>query len=563
MASDVERIKEKINIVDLVSSYIKLEKAGVNYRARCPFHHEKTPSFYVSPERGYYCFGCSAKGDIFSFVQQFEGLDFRGALKILADRAGVKLEFRRDDGKDEKTKLFDLMEESTKLYENALAQKSEALAYLKNRGLALQTVKNWRIGYAPNDWHWLESRMKKFGTSSEMEMAGLVKKGDKGLYDKFRGRIMFPMFDASGRVIAFSGRAFDEVDNAAKYLNSPETPIFYKSAVLYGLYQGKAKIREQDYIILVEGQMDLLMSHQAGFSNTVATSGTSLTEHHLTIIKRFTNRIKVAYDSDGAGWKASKRAWELALKMGMEIKIAEMPAGSDPADLILKDPQVYADCLKKARHIIDLSIDKILESEKDARLIAKSVKLEVLPYISHLESSMEKSYFVKQVAERCKIDEEAIWQDLERVELEPVEEKIEEKVAVKVDPKNILLDKLLGIYYWQQQRETVVIDLKKIRAELERVLSLTKLTEYESTIAVRQAELIFEAEVNYDRSEVLDREIKELLVKLEVEGLTIDATRLMGEIHELEKQGKTEEAQIKLLEVQGVFQKINRLKNSK
>ncbi len=564
MASNTELIKERLNIVEVVSSYIKLEKAGVNYKAKCPFHHEKTPSFYVSPDKGYYCFGCGAKGDIFSFVQQFEGLDFRGALKLLADRAGVKLEFVRDENRDEKTKMFDLMEEATKIYQTALTQNSSALAYLKERGLSLQTIKDWRIGYAPNDWHWTEQRMKKFGSLEELEKVGLVKKGDKGYYDKFRGRIMFPLFDTSGRVIAFSGRIFDERENKelAKYMNSPETAIFYKSSALYGLYQAKTKIREQDYVILVEGQMDLLMSHQAGFQNTVATSGTSLTEQHLIILKRFTNRLMVAYDADGAGWKASKRAWEMALKMGMEIKIVEIPKGFDPADLVLKDVKQYGECLKNSQHIIDLSLEKILAEEKDLRQIAKKIRIEVLPYIWHLESEMEKSYYIQQLVDKTKIDERAIREDLQKLIVEQVE-KVEELEKKPLSTQNNLLDKLLGIYYWQQSQSVAIIDLQNLYSELGRILSLTKLAEYEAKIIDRQTELIFEAEVSYNQSHKIKEEVSEMLSRLEVVELSKLVEKMQLELGELSKNGKTEEAQIKFIELTGVCQKINKLKNRK
>ena len=275
MNSPVAKIKERLSIEEVVSSYIKLKKAGANLKAKCPFHNEKTPSFFVSVDRGsYYCFGCGASGDIFTFVEEFEGLDFRGALKLLADRAGVELAAYTKEMKEaenEKEKLYRAMEEATLYFCDNLTQNREVLNYLKTRGLNEKSIKDFRIGFALLDWRLLYFYLQKKGFSDiEMEKAGLVKKSEKGFYDRFRGRIMFPISDSSGRVIAFSGRIFSAQGGSAsggveqaKYLNSPETPIFSKHAVLYGIYKAKDSIRKNNFSILVEGQMDLILSHQA------------------------------------------------------------------------------------------------------------------------------------------------------------------------------------------------------------------------------------------------------------------------------------------------------------
>ena len=290
MNTSVQKIKERLGIEEVVSSYIKLDRAGANLKAKCPFHNENTPSFFISPDRGsYYCFGCGAKGDIFTFVEEFEGLDFRGALKLLADRAGVSLEsFNPKDEKNqsEKEKLYEAMEEATKYFENNLKNNAEVLEYLKSRGLNEKSIKDFRIGFAILDWRKLyDSLRSKNFSDSEIERAGLAKKPDdqsKAMYDRFRGRIMFPISDSSGRIIAFSGRIIVDDGKSAKYLNSPETPIFNKSSVLFGIDKAKDAIRKNDFSILVEGQMDLILSHQAGFKNTVASSGTAMTDSTLS-----------------------------------------------------------------------------------------------------------------------------------------------------------------------------------------------------------------------------------------------------------------------------------------
>jgi DNA primase len=283
MSTPVEKIKERLTIEEVVSSYIKLEPAGKNFKAKCPFHNEKTPSFYVSPDRNsFYCFGCGAKGDIFSFVQQFEGLDFMGSLKMLADRAGVPLVFEKTESKSEKERLYMILEDATRFFEGGLAARPEAQEYLKKRGIKAETARDFRLGYVPNEWRLLYTHLKnKKYNDAEIEKAGLAKRAEqkeKGFYDRFRGRVMFPIADSSGRIIAFSGRILVDDDSSAKYLNSPDTILFNKSTVLYGIDKAKQDIRTKNYTILVEGQMDLVLSHQAGIKNTVAVSGTALAD---------------------------------------------------------------------------------------------------------------------------------------------------------------------------------------------------------------------------------------------------------------------------------------------
>lgn len=562
--SNVDTIKERLSIVDVLSSYIKLEPSGVNYKARCPFHNEKTPSFFVSPDRNnYYCFGCGAKGDIFSFVEQFEGVDFRGALKMLAEKAGVTLDYEPVEAGNEKDILYSLMEKAMKLYEVELEKNPKVKEYLLGRGLTEKTIKDWNIGFAPNDWHFTEMSLKKDFGISDIEKAGLIKKGEKGYYDRFRSRIMFPIFDTTGRIVAFSGRAFDQVDETAKYLNSPETPIFSKSAILYGLNKAKASIREKDYSILVEGQVDLLMSHQAGFSNTVATSGTAITEQHLNILKRFSNRIMVAYDADGAGWRASKRAWELGLSLGMEIKIAEIEEGYDPADLILKDKNLWIEALKKSQHIVDLSIEKVKADIGDARLVSKRIREEVLPYVANIESNMEQSHYVKKISELGDFSVESVMQDLQKIKRaqEPVLGKNEESTGDKIFRKDSLERKILGIVYWQEKNTDPQIDLVSVRSELKRILGEKEYEAIELSLKDMISDMVFEAESYYPKNELLKKDIIELLKQLEIESLKKIFTIKMKEISLAEKEGRMDEAQMLLVECQGVSKKINDLKN--
>src|SRR5581483_2261534 len=303
MSSSVEQIKAKIDIVSLVSAYMKLDKAGMNWKGKCPFHNEKTASFFVSPDRGsFYCFGCHKKGDIFTFVEEFEGVDFVGALKILAEKAGVTLDkFSGTKEQGEKNKLHNILEQATIFYQRKLS--GEALDYLKNRGVSDETISSFRLGFAPEEWRSLYGHLKEKNVSeADMMAVGLLKQKDSSYYDTFRGRIMFPISDPSGRVVGFSGRILKVKEEAPKYVNSPETSLFNKSQILFGLDKAKISIRTKDYSILVEGQMDLVMMHQVGINNTVASSGTALTAEHLTRLRRLSNRLIMAYDADNAGF---------------------------------------------------------------------------------------------------------------------------------------------------------------------------------------------------------------------------------------------------------------------
>ncbi|MEK7142355.1 MAG: DNA primase, partial [Patescibacteria group bacterium] len=309
--STVEQIKSRLSIVDVAQNYIKLQKAGNNYKANCPFHNERTPSFFVSPAReSWHCFGCSRGGDMFSFIMEIEGVDFLESLKILADKAGVVIEKIDKKQQNERLRLFSLLEDAVTFYETELRKNQDVITYLKKRGMKGDLAKSFGIGFAPAGWRNLHDFLKgKKYSETEMEKAGMIVKSTKaqaGYYDRFRSRIMFPIFNASGEIVGFSGRIFGEdgVDSGGKYINSPQTVLYDKSKVLYGFNKAKDEIRKKDICVVVEGQMDVVMSHQAGIANAVAVSGTALTTDHLKLIKRLTDKIIMAFDKDEAGARA-------------------------------------------------------------------------------------------------------------------------------------------------------------------------------------------------------------------------------------------------------------------
>lgn len=573
MSSSVEKIKERLNIEDIVGSYIKLERAGNSLKAKCPFHNEKTPSFFVSPERGsYYCFGCGAKGDIFSFVQNFEGLDFVGALKILAERAGVELEKFASPKDDKKARLYKLLEATTLFLQKNLASEEIPLEYLKKRGLTEKTIKDWRIGYVRDEWRSIYDHLKSKGfTDDEMSRAGIVKTESNSTYDRFRGRIMFPIFDSAGRVIAFSGRILHDDGKSAKYLNSPQTEIFDKSKTLYGYDRAKQAIRKFDFSILVEGQMDILMAHQAGFANTVASSGTALTLEHLKLLKRISNRIIMSFDSDNAGAKAAERGWALALTTGMEVKVAAIPKGFDPADLILKDKEKFKEVLKDAVHIIDFLTDRVLSANTDPRKVGIAIKSGILPYLALLDGAMEKSHYVTKISEKTGIKEDAIWEDLKKVKVDTEFSQENIKVDNSEDKKVEILSvgsaerSLAGILCFQKSAKDVKIDTIKLSDRIKDILGDENWKAFSAEADSKSAEIAFEAENYYSglSEKQFNKESDYLLLNLQEEYLKRELGKYMIELKKTEKD-KDQEKSISILKrCNDITKKLHQLKEEK
>ena len=338
----IEQVRESNDIVEVVSDYVRLKRSGRNYFGLCPFHGEKSPSFSVAPDKQiFHCFGCGVGGNVINFVMQYEKLEFIEAVKLLADRAGITLVFEGGTSQsvpqksDDLSNYYTLHERVTGLYEKALWQSKEAepvLAYLRNRGINDETLKQFRVGYAPDMWDFVTQQVVKLGLSKEvLNRSGLLMTKDNGgFYDRFRKRIMFPILGVQGRVIGFGGRVLPGDDQTAKYMNSPETPIYHKGNVLYGLNLAKDEIRKTQAVILVEGYMDLIRLCQSGFRNVTAGSGTALTEQHGKVLSRFADTVFLCYDNDEAGIKATDRAGKILLDAGMNVRVIELKDGADP-----------------------------------------------------------------------------------------------------------------------------------------------------------------------------------------------------------------------------------------
>ena len=336
----IERIRDTADILDVVSQYVDMKKRGQNYFGICPFHHEKTASFSVSPSKGiYHCFGCGVGGSAINFLMEYEKISFVEAVQQLGERYGIDVVYTQEaESKEFFTYLYELHEIAAALYQRTLfsEQSKDVLSYLNDRGLTEDILKQFRVGVAPNSWDTLLKIAKKKQIPKDaLDKSGLFLTSQKGTYDRFRNRIQFPIFNTSGRIIAFGGRALDK-DDPAKYLNSPETPLYHKSDVFYGLHQSRDAIRKSGYAIIVEGYTDFLQLYQAGIKNVIAVSGTAMTGRHVTHIQKFTNRVLLAYDGDAAGIDATLRAGYLLFKGGVEPLVIMIPDQMDPDEWVQK-----------------------------------------------------------------------------------------------------------------------------------------------------------------------------------------------------------------------------------
>jgi len=433
--TDTQAIKDRLDIVQLIGEYVQVKKAGINWKANCPFHHEKTPSFMIQPEKQFWhCFGCGKGGDVFSFLQEMEGLDFPEALKILADRAGVKLDtFASEVNKSQKNRIVEINAKAAYFFHHFLLEMPAAQGardYLQRRELKPETIDEWQIGFIPEQWDLLTQYLLKKGNSiDDLLASGLtIKKPDsapselrrgKGFYDRFRGRIMFPIWDAHGNIVGFTGRILVETEKSGgKYVNTPQTLVFDKSRILYGLNKAKTEIKNKDITALVEGQMDVIACHQAGMKNVVASSGTALTFEQVKLLKRYANNIAIAFDADAAGQNAAKRGIDVALEQGMNIKIIQIPVGcgKDADDCIKKDKKAWFAAVDKAREVMDWYFASTLAgANKQDPKQKQKIAVTLLAEIIRLPYAVERDHWLKKLADEINVDSESLRTEMRRL----------------------------------------------------------------------------------------------------------------------------------------------------
>ena len=417
MTTDLEEIKSRLDIIEIISEYVPLKKSGQSWKGLCPFHSEKTPSFTVSPSKQiYYCFGCSSGGDIFTFLMKYESLSFQESLNILAKKAGVELKKSMGHTKDagEKETLTSLHRDAAPFFQKRLKDSQEAMTYLSKRGVTDDAIKLFSIGCAPDKWDALFRYLRDKNYNAEMiKKAGLAVHGDRGYYDTFRNRIIFPIFDLRGEAVAFGGRVMDS--SLPKYLNSPETPIFNKSRILYGLNLAKESIKKKGFAIFVEGYIDVITVHLYGFSNAVAPLGTAVTREHGKLIKRFAGDVVIVFDGDPPGLKAAKNAISVFLESDLNVKVLVMPAGEDPDSFLRKKgADAFADLLENAMSIVDFFVTPG-GADQGRKINERVVIQEVLEAISMMPDSGLQGHYVKLLSEKMHINELFIMEQLMKI----------------------------------------------------------------------------------------------------------------------------------------------------
>jgi len=547
MSDAVQQIKDKLNILDVISPYVELHKAGKNYKGKSPFAAEKTPSFYVSPDRGmYYCFSTSQGGDIFNFIQAMEGVDFKESLKLLAVKAGVELVPEDPKKKSERERLFAAVEAATVFFTEQLEQESEALEYLENRGVKPETLVKWRIGFAPgppkSGWREGKDHLEALGyTREELLKSGIIKTTDVGKepFDVFRDRIMFPMAEPGGKMVAFSGRILHPDDKAPKYVNSPETDLYKKSDLLYGYDKAKTGIRNLNFSLIVEGQFDVVMCHQAGYNNTVAVSGTALTLHHVQLLERMSDKVVLALDADRAGINAMKKGAKLMLSRGLDVKVAQMPLGKDPADLIQANPVDFKHVIGKSVHVIEFFLHVIKREVTDERAFKLKVREEVLPFILLLPSRIDQEHFVGKVAEYIHSTTEAIRYELDRLreDRQATPSGYSEPVKVTIpDVSNNTNSLINARTFLLAAVEVIPEDLKKkVLAQLESIDT----TEFEAVSDSDFAGVVFSLEQQFAHLPklALQEELVAKLNQLKIGMIRKNMNEARKKLHEIEQQG--------------------------
>jgi DNA primase len=426
MDNITDEIKSRLDIIEIIQEYLpQLKQAGTNWKTFCPFHNEKTPSFTVSREKQiWHCFGCSEGGDIFSFIMKIEGIEFVDALRILAKKSNVILKKQDPQLTNQRAKLLEICQLSTDFYHQILIKSPQgqiAREYLKKRKIFSSIAKNFQLGFATDSWENLTNFLlsKKFKENEIIESGIAIKsvnlsaKNKNKIYDRFRNRLMFPIYDVHGNVIGFSGRILEDKKNEAKYINTPQTLIYNKSQILYGLDKAKQEIKKENLAVLVEGNMDVISSHQAGIKNVIACSGTALTLEQIKLLKRYSSNLALSFDLDSAGQKATKRGIDIAWQQELNIKIIKLPKGKDPDECIKKDANIWQKAIKDSQSIMEYYFDSVflnlprtgydlsIENKKNATKI-------LLPIISKLTNKIEQEHWLQKLGEFLNIDEQIL-----------------------------------------------------------------------------------------------------------------------------------------------------------
>lgn len=466
----VSEVREKIDIVSFISEYIPLKKMGRNFKANCPFHSENTPSFVVSPERQiWHCFGCGKGGDAFTFLMEYENMEFSESLRALAKRAGVILkqsQFKQGEY-SEKEKIFTINALALKYYHYILTTHNvgkSALLYLKdNRKLGKGMIETFELGFSPNTGSALSDYLvkKKNYKNKDLVLAGLSFERNGKLYDFFRGRIMFPLFDHRGNVLGFSGRGLNDTD-MPKYINTRETSVYHKGNMFFGLNNAKDEIKQKENVIIVEGEFDAISLFQEGIKNVVAIKGTALTENQVNLLSRFSPKVTLCLDQDSAGFEATKRSLEVIEKKALTTAIIILKDAKDPDEAIKKSPLEFKKALKESRDIYDYLIEKFtLENNKNSATDKRIITENILPLLSNISNEIIKEHYLKKLSKSLDISFESLLKEVDKFSKKNQEDKI---IIAKKDKKGrreLLEEYLISLIIQNEDVKEGVMDIKK------------------------------------------------------------------------------------------------------
>ncbi|MDA2922642.1 DNA primase [Patescibacteria group bacterium AH-259-L07] len=572
MDNTIDEIKSRLDIVSVISEYIQLKPAGTSFKALCPFHREKTPSFFVSPERQiWHCFGsCGKGGSIFDFLMEMEGLEFPEALRILAQKAGVDLKTHDRRSRSKKTKLLDICRLSVKFYHKILFESSlaeEARKYLKQRGLDKKTIQTFELGFAPDKWDTLLTFLKKRGyNENDIEEAGLVLKHEgrrSGYHDRFRNRIMFPIHDLFSQTVGFTSRVLpgtEDEKKLAKYINTPETPIYNKSKILYGLDKAKADIKKQDNVILVEGNMDVIAAHQVGTTNVVCTSGTALTQNHVSLLRRYTENVLLAFDLDLAGQSATDRSIDLLLREGLDVKVIQLEQGKDPDECIRENPRLWKKAITAPLPIMEYYFSlatrgKDLNTIEDKKAITKAL----LPKIAKLGNPVEAGLWLKKLSAVVDVSEVFLRDALKKSkQIHLKQHGIDLNRREKASPQQQAADRFLALILQYPQKgeefiHTIVLDMFVLPEAQTLVRAIKDVYNKDKKIEVKKIKkniakdrkttnyinfLFFLSEKEYENYTADDvyKELSRLFMVLKKHYITQKMEKLVGQLKQAEEQ---------------------------
>lgn len=552
-----ELVKQKTDIVALVGSVVQLKQAGTNLKGLCPFHHEKSPSFMVNPEMGIFkCFGCGEAGDCFAWMMKIEGMSFPEALRELAEKAGVKLSGQFGDKTDRhKQEILEALALAGRFYEYLLMKHpvgEAAREYLNKRGVTSESIKTFGLGWAPLEWDGLQRALESKGVKLEtMESAGLVVRRDRGgYYDRFRGRVMFELRNVRGQVVGLAGRILEAKADVPKYINSPETAVYHKGELLYGLDISKQQIRNAKRMIIVEGELDMISSYQVGVEEVVALKGTALTESQVNLVKRYAEVVVLALDMDFAGDKAARRSMQMLEKAGLQVKMVRLPQGSDPDDLARNDSKKWRELVEKAVDVYEFWLQSAMERyEVNSGYGKTKIFEELIPIWQEIENEILQAHWVGELARRVGVDEELVWRQIRGKRGEVVEMEKNKKNY----PHDDWLDAVVGWYLQNDIQELSNPEWQELNvAWLTKLIKILEQNGWKKELPAELEEKVAVAEMKSDlaglnqemvrkwKGRLLNEAIKQKIRSLKTQNLEEDilakeAGRLAKLLAELEK----------------------------